>query len=141
MKESDEIESRLAALRPIDPSLDRDALMYRAGYAAGRTTAMPSRVFRTGQAAALAVAAAATVLLLRVPPEPARPDPAPVASQASIIDQDPLARWLERPAMTRPESLPPEAVIGQSSDRITARTLLDQLLSESITLNPSGDKA
>lgn len=63
---NDELEQALAGIAPTAPEIDRDALMYQAGYAAARGLASQQRTIRFWQSSTALLAAASVALAFTV---------------------------------------------------------------------------
>lgn len=106
-----DFERQLAATPLAEPQLDRDALMYRAGYAAALQQQTPRRtlplVFSAlGGAGATAVAAMLLVMLVSAQPRGEMPNPLAEAPPATAVEEDAVAASL-------PPSAPVEPVLAQ----------------------------
>ena len=136
-----EFEARLAALRPAEPEIDRDHLMYEAGWAAAeaRLTDSPSGSPTVWKLATAASSLAAAALLVVVVNRPASPvaqasvnlTPAPSTLNANANDVEPPRQTPTRrraglaPAPAAPYlALRHAAITGRldAFDRPTTRT-------------------
>jgi len=110
---NDELEQALAGLTPAAPEIDRDALMYQAGYAAARGLTTPRRTVRFWQGSTALMTAASVALAVALWERPT-PEPVPQLVEApavapsieAVAASEPPAPETNAAPLIQPASLP-----------------------------------
>ena len=120
---SDELEQALAGMVPTTPEIDRDALMYRAGYVAARGLAAERRTVRFWQGSTVLMTAASVALAITLWQRPSA-EPQPQFVKAPTVTP-PVEAVADHETPSSENSAAP---VAQSSPQISQVPSIDPLL-------------